>query len=368
MDASRVIALIDINSMFASCHQSVDPTLRGKPVIVGGSMTDKRKGLVIAASYEAKAKGIYTTMSAYKARKMCPEAIFVARDHALYSSMSAKIMDFFRLIGPTEIASIDEAYVDLTEHVQNGTSPLAIARYIQQTLMKKIHMPCSIGISDTRIVAKMASEVRKPLGITLLGRKQFQTYFHPKPVEVLVGCGEATAIKLKKQLGIETIGQLSQANPDALRLLLGKRGEWLRLAALGISSDQVNPDREKGGKTIGKETTFSYEVSDAEHIFQVAHRMVERLCRQLQEKGKKARTVSLVYKTERLGRSHSKSKTLPQSTDDLGLMMCAIRSLYMEHLTQTPIFLFGVRFSHFDEETFEQLTMEEILWGSKGGR
>jgi DNA polymerase IV len=361
VENSRVIALIDINSMFASCHQSVEPTLRGKPVIVGGSMTDKRKGLVIAASYEAKAKGIKTTMSVFEARKLCPEAIFVGRDHSLYGAISSKIMDFLRLIGPTEVASIDEAYVDLTDRIKNGEDPLVIARYIQRVLYQKIHIPCSIGLGENRIIAKMSSEVKKPLGITMFGRKQYQTFFYRKHTVELYGCGEATAEKLEDKLGIKTIGDLAHAEPHSVRLILGKRGEWLRLAAQGISSDIVDPDREKGEKTIGKETTFQAEVSDSDQILRVARQMAERLSNHLKEKQKKARTVSLVYKTERLGRSHSKSKTLNKSADEPGEIMDAVSALYSDHLWETPLHLFGIRLSNFQEEVFEQLTMDEML-------
>lgn len=358
---SKVIALVDINSMFASCHQSVDLSLRGKPVIVGGSMTDKRKGLVIAASYEAKAKGIKTTMSAYEARKLCPQAIFVQRNHTLYSEFSSKIMDFFRLIGPTEVASIDEAYVDFTDRIKKGDDPMVIARYIQRTLYQKIHIPCSIGMGENRIIAKMSSEVKKPLGITWFTRQQFQAFFHPKPTVVLHGCGEATAEKLREKLGIETIGDLAQIDLHSIRLVLGKRGEWLRLAAQGISSDTVNPDREKGGKTIGKETTFQNPVSNPEEILAVARKMAERLVTHLKEKQRKTRTVSLVYKLERLGRSHSKSRTLPTPTNDPKEIIAAASALYSEHLWETPLHLFGLRLSNFEEEIFEQITMDEIL-------
>ena len=182
MVVEKSILLVDINSMFASCHQSDNPSLRNKPIIVGGSMTDKRKGMVIACSYEAKEKGVYTTQTVYEARKLCPDAIFVKRDHSLYSEYSAKIMDFLRLVGPTEVASIDEAYIDVTERVQEGLHPVVIARYIQKTLWEKIHIPCSIGIGPTTIIAKQASEVKKPMGIVQLGPRQYQTYFYPRPL------------------------------------------------------------------------------------------------------------------------------------------------------------------------------------------
>lgn len=358
-ETNRIILMADMNAFFASCHQSVNPSLRNKPIIVGGSMTDKRKGLVIACSYEAKKQGIYTTQSVYQARKKCPEAIFVQRDHALYHSISSKIMEFLRLLGPIEVASIDEAYVDVTDRAENGTHPILIARYIQQILWEKILIPCSIGIGPNKIIAKMASEVKKPRGIVEMGVKQFMTYYHPRSLSSLYGCGTATEEKLNRH-GIYTIGQLAQAYPPFLRSILGKRGELLNQFAKGVSSNVVNEDREKGDKTIGKETTFNEDVHDTGTIMEMATNMSQRLAHRLQEKGKKARTVSIVYKTERTGPSYSKSLTLPHPTSDATQIKRAAETLYLEHLNGSALRLFGVRLSNLEETEYDQLTFQDF--------
>ncbi|WP_202080602.1 Y-family DNA polymerase [Caldalkalibacillus salinus] len=357
---SRYIMLADMNSFFASCHQSVDPALRHKPVIVGGSTTSKRRGMVIAASYEAKAKGVYTTMSSYEAKRKCPEAIFVMRDHTLYQNYSTKIMNFLRLIGDTEVASIDEAYVDITPLVQKGKKPQDIATYIQSTLWKKLHMPCSIGVGSNRIIAKMAAEIKKPRGYVQLGVKQFCTYFYPQPLSQLHGCGQKTAEKFEKN-NIFTIGDLAEADPLQVKLILGKRGEHLQHAAQGKGSAVIYPDREKGDKTIGKETTFQNHTTDQGLIKSLASRMVEQLASKLEQKRKKVRTVSVVYKLERGKGSHSKSVTLAEGTKDQSVLYDHVQSLYQQHLAETPIILFGVRFSNLEDLDYEQLTLEDFM-------
>lgn len=360
MEETRTLLLVDMNSFFASCHVSVNPSLRNKPVIVGGSMNNARKGLVIACSYEAKRAGIYTTQSVYEARKLCPEAIFVQRDHQLYHSISSKIMEFLRLIGPTEVASIDEAYMDVTDRAIQGTHPIMTARYIQKTLWDKIQIPCSIGIGPNKIIAKSASEIKKPMGIVHMGVKQFMTYFHPQLLNKLYGCGKATEERLNKH-GIYTIGDLAKAEVSVLKGLLGKRGEQLHRYARGISSNQVDPEREKGDKTIGKETTFPEETSQPTIILETLQHMCQRLAHHLKEKDKRARTVSLVYKTDRTGRSHSKSLTMPDASNQSDTFYEAIQTLYRESLFEIPLWLIGVRLSNIEERDFEQLTLYDLL-------
>jgi DNA polymerase-4 len=354
--SEKTILLVDMNSFFASVHQAEDPTLLNKPIIVGGSPYNKHKGMVIAASYEAKNKGVYTTMSMFEALKKCPDAICVQRNHPLYSQYSKKIMAFLQLIGPTETASIDEAYVDITERVENGMSPAAVAEYIQRTLWEKLKLGCSIGCSNTKTSAKMAADIKKPFGFVHLERLQFCSYFHPQKISKLHGCGKKTEEKLNKH-GYFTIGDLAKADPLQLKLILGMRGEWLQKVALGIGSNYVNPEREKGDKTIGKETTFSQETSDMELLMNLARRMIELLCERLEQKKLKARTIAIVYKLARLEASHSKSFTVDLATADPEMVYTVVENLYDKHLSDVPLWLFGVRLSNFEETKYVQLRL-----------
>lgn len=354
--SKKTILLVDMNSFFASVHQAEDPSLLGKPIIVGGIPNNRTKGMVIAASYEAKNKGVYTTMTVYEALKKCPEAIIVERNHPLYSSYSRKIMEFLRLIGPTETASIDEAYVDITERVAKGTAPSTIALYIQKTLWDKLKLGCSIGCSNTKTSAKMAADIRKPFGYVHLDQLQFCSFFHPQKLSKLHGCGQKTEEKLKKH-DIHTIGDLAKADPLHLKLILGKRGEWLQKVALGMGSDHVNPEREKGDKTIGKEKTFAQPTSEPEILLDLAKKMIQSLCLRLKQKRLRAGTIAVVYKTNREKGSQSKSTTLEDASNDPDFIYSVVERLYEDHLNEVPLLLFGVRFSNFRDTHYIQLTL-----------
>ncbi|RBW69986.1 Y-family DNA polymerase [Bacillus taeanensis] len=356
MKEEKVILLADMNSFFASCHQSEDESLQSKPVIVGGAPHNKMKGKVIAASYEARENGIYTTMSMYEALKKCPNAVVVQRNHSLYNAYSQKIMAFLRLIGDTEIASIDEAYVDITERVQAGNAPKSIAFYIQKMVWEKLSIPSSIGIGPTKIIAKMAADVKKPMGCTLFNREQFCNHFHPLPLEVLHGCGKKTEEKLNSH-SLYTIGDLARADTFHLKMILGIRGEVLQKAALGLSSNKVNADRRKGDKTIGKETTFPKPTDDQDMILNIGKSMVKLLSKRLEDKRLKARTIAIVYKKESGQGSHSKSITLMEPVSNPGVIYNHVERLYEAHLIDLPLWLFGVRLSNFDTSSFVQLTL-----------
>ena len=192
-----------------------------------------------------------------------------------------------------------------------------------------------------------------------MGTKQYQTYFHPQPLHELYGCGLATTEKLNKQ-GIHTIGDLAKADLSILRVLLGKRGELLHDYALGISRNTVDTMREHIDKSIGKETTFREDISDSSVVFEVAKQMSERLAARLQQKGNRIRTVSIVYKTERTGRAHTKSVTLPTPTSDAEQIYLTAIRLYQDHLYEVPIRLFGVRLANIEEISFDQLTFEDF--------
>jgi DNA polymerase-4 len=360
MSNQKYIMLADMNSFFASCVQSVDPSLRDKPVIVGGSPTNKMKGLAIAASYEAKKMGVYTGLSMREALRKCPDAMVVQRNHSLYNSYSQKIMSFLKLIGDTEVASIDEAYVDITDRVHQGTSPKAIADYVQQTLWDKIQIPCSIGVGPTKIIAKMAADIRKPMGYTQLDIKQFCSYFHPQSLDVLHGCGKKTTEKLNKH-GLNTIGDLAKADPLHIKMMLGIRGEQLQKAALGISSDKVNADRQKGDKTIGRERTFATPVNDQDFILSVARNMTDFLCQSLEKKKLRARTISVVYKKDRGEGSQTKSTTLYEAVSQPEDIYSTVENLYDTHLSDVPLWLFGVRLSNFSDSMYVQLSFFDDL-------
>ncbi|HJV45069.1 MAG TPA: DNA polymerase IV [Bacillota bacterium] len=359
MSVKKLIMLADMNSFYASCHQSTDRRLYGKPVIVAGT-PNKTRGMVIAASYEAKRKGVQNFMNYYDVMKCCPDAIFVTRDHDLYETISAKIMAFLRLIGDCEVASVDEAYIDISPRVEKGTKPADIATYIQKTLWDKIRIPCSIGVGPNKVIAKMCADIKKPFGYVHFGIRQFCTYFHPKPIEELFHCGKKTAERLREQ-GIDTIGKLAVADPMTIKIMLGVRGEWLQLAAQGIASANLDPHHEKGDRSLGRETTFGVAENDPSVLTEIAQNMIEELVAALRMKSRTARTLTIVYRNEKGGTSKTKSVTLPHSTDDPLQFFSLFRMLFRDHLLEKPLYLFGIRLSNIEQRWYEQLTIDPFL-------
>ncbi|WCK52727.1 DNA polymerase IV [Aneurinibacillus sp. Ricciae_BoGa-3] len=350
-----MILLCDMNSFFASVHQSRDPSLRGKPVIVAGDPR-KRRGIVVAASYEAKAAGVYTTMHYFEARKKCPQAIFVQPVHGIYRSYSEVIMRFLSRIGPCEVASIDEAYVDITELTERGYKAAEIASYIQRKLQAELHIPSSVGAGPNKLIAKMCADVKKPRGFVQMGIKQFQAYFWPQPVAKLHGCGQKTADKLGIQ-GLHTIGQLAAYPLVKLTAAYGKKGEYLHRAANGILYSPVNPERRKGEKTIGSSRTFAFDTTDKNMIEQTARLFSEKLADKLGSKDKKAKTISVEVKYD-YRQTISRSITLEEATNNAGEIYKTALYLYHEHFAHQPVRLFGIRLHNLIEQEFEQLRFD----------
>ncbi|MET1032396.1 MAG: DNA polymerase IV, partial [Domibacillus tundrae] len=202
----RVILHIDANAFFASVEMAENPALKNKPVIIAGN-PEERKGIVVAANYLCKDKGIYTTMALGEALKLVPEAVVIKPNHAIYKEYSKMIFAYLAEVSPLiEYASIDEAYLDITECAHLG-SPIDIAMKIQQETVKRFDIPISIGIAPNKFLAKMASDMQKPLGLTVLRKRDVERVLWNKPVLDAHGIGEKTAAKLQAH-GILTMGDL----------------------------------------------------------------------------------------------------------------------------------------------------------------
>ncbi|ERI10415.1 putative DNA polymerase IV [Aneurinibacillus aneurinilyticus ATCC 12856] len=348
----KTILLCDMNSFFASVHQSYNPQLRNKPVIVAGN-PEKRKGIVVAASYDAKAKGVYTTMRFYRARKLCPEAVFVQPNHALYRRYSEAIMRFLRRIAPCEVASVDEAYLDISELVAKGHTARIIAEYIQDKLYRELLIPSSIGAGPTKLIAKMCADVKKPGGFVEMGARQYRTYFWPQTVGSLHGCGKSTAERLQRK-GIRTIGELAAQPVEDLRSWFGKKGEYLHQAANGTYESPVNPERQKGEKSIGSSRTFAFDTMDQALIAKTAREFSEKLADKLKQKQKKAKTIVVEVKFD-YRQAVSRSLALTGATDEAEEIYRAAMQLYEVYFSSQPLRLFGIRLHHLLDEEYEQL-------------
>lgn len=219
----RVILHIDMNAFYCSVHEAVEPDkYKNKPLAVAGSV-ELRKGIIVTCSYQARSKGIKTGMLVGQALKLCPELVLIRPDFDLYRSFSRRFMKIAYEYSPlVEGMSIDECFVDITGSKAFGT-PLEIASAIQERIRKELHLPCSVGVAPNRLLAKMASDMKKPNGISVLRKRDVPAMLWPQPCAYLYGIGKKTADKLKK-LQIHTLGQLAQADADLLTKHFGVLG------------------------------------------------------------------------------------------------------------------------------------------------
>lgn len=261
---ARVILHIDLNAFFASVEQIKDPSTKGKPLIVGGKF---KRGVVSTASYEARKYGIHSGMPISQALKLCPHVINKEVDFASYNEYSNK---FFALIkkacgNKIEIASIDECFVDFSNEYKKVKSVEKYLRNLQKNIYKELGLGCSIGVSYNKFLAKMASDMKKPMGLVILRKKDLETKLWPLPIEKMFGIGKKTAPKLRA-LGINTIGDLANSDEDyQVKRVLGKMYYTFLNWANGIDESEVI-DYEVDAKSISNSTTFLKDLTDPKEI------------------------------------------------------------------------------------------------------
>ena len=258
--AGRVIFHIDMNSFYASVEQAHDPSLKGKPVAVAGNAKERR-GIIVTSSYEARAQGIYTTMNVGEAKKKCPDLILLPPDFAKYRAASAAMFAILRsythLVEPV---SIDEGYLDVTERSKT-LHTLELAQEMQQRILHELDLPCSIGIAPNKFLAKTASDMKKPMGITVLRKREIAALLWPLDVIEMHGVGASTAKKLNS-IGIKTIGDLAKADERKLQKEFGKNGARLYKRANGEDPREVDPNAIFYTKSVGNSTTLQRDETE----------------------------------------------------------------------------------------------------------
>ena len=274
----RQILHIDMDAFFASVEQRDDPALRGKPVLVGGPT---RRGVVAAASYEARVFGAYSAMPMAEALRRCPNAIVVAPRREAYEAASDEVFDVFRRYTPlVEGLSIDEAFLDVTGSRSLFGDGETIARMIRKDVKEATGLTASAGVASSKFAAKIASDMHKPDGLTVVG-EDVAAFLAPLPLEKMWGIGPKTAPTLRR-LGYATLGDLARATPSALERMLGSWGREVGELARGIDVREVEPDRD--AKSIGAECTYEQDLISKEEIGRtlLAHaaRVAERLTAQ----------------------------------------------------------------------------------------
>ena len=343
---SRIILHIDLNAFFAACEVIRDPSLSGKPMIVGGG---GRRGIVSTASYEARKLGIHSAMPTYQAVKLCPELIIIEPDFKLYHHYSSLFFNYIKehVTPLVEVASIDECYVDATEVLGAHTNPLDFVFKLQQTLMKELGLGCSIGIAPTKFLAKMASNYKKPMGITVFRRRELAKTLWPLPIDEMYGVGKATAPRLKA-LGIKTIGDLALTSDPNIISLLGKSYFTLHEWANGRGSDTVLVE-EEDPKSIGNSQTFLFDTDDYDEISGLFKELAASVSRRAEKENKVGLTVQIViryYDFETVNRS----VTLAKPTNNALTIFYEAMKLFDRNYKDEPIRLLGVTLQNLTDE------------------
>ena len=270
---------IDMDAFFASVEQRDDPTLRGKPVLVGGAA---RRGVVAAASYEARKFGCHSAMPMAEAMRRCPQAIVVSPSRGRYDEVSAHVFQIFHKYTPlVEGLSIDEAFLDVTASHSLFGDGETIARAIRKDVFDETGLTCSAGVASSKFAAKIASDMNKPDGITIVG-SDVAAFLAPLPLERMWGIGPKTAETLRR-LGYATLGDLARASPSALERVLGAWGAEVRELARGIDLREVVPDRD--AKSIGAECTYDQDLTTKEAIGRTLLAHAARVAERLTEQG-----------------------------------------------------------------------------------
>lgn len=265
----RKIIHIDMDAFYASVEQRDFPELRGKPVIVGGS--PEGRGVVATASYEARAFGVRSAMPSKKAQQLCPYAIFVYPRFNAYKEVSRQIRAIFsRYTDLIEPLSLDEAYLDVTQDKLNIGSAITIAQEIKKAIKEELHLTASAGISINKFVAKIASDMNKPDGLTFIGPSKIEKFMEKLPVEKFHGVGKVTAQRMKMQ-HISKGSDLKKLSEERLMLLFGKSGKFFYNIVRGIDDRQVKPDRET--KSISSEDTFSSDLDKGNELYEQLQRI-----------------------------------------------------------------------------------------------
>jgi DNA polymerase IV len=322
LNASRTIFHVDMDAFFASIEQMDDPTLLGRPVLVG---YDGPRGVVAAASYEARKFGCHSAQPMSVAKRRCPQAIIVPVRFRRYREISQKMFGIFDEFSPlVEPLSVDEAFLDLTGTKRLLGEPHDVARRLKQRIKADLGLTASIGVAPNKFLAKVASDLQKPDGLVVIEPDAVDQLLISLPINKLWGIGPVTADKLQRA-GIHRVGDLRKYTPEGLEKLLGRDAERFLRLANGIDDRPVVPDRE--AKSIGQEQTFGVDVADAADVRRVLFEQVEQVGRRLRQHGLSARTVSLKIRYGEF-ETISRSTTLSDATAGTNDLWQAANTLF----------------------------------------
>lgn len=334
---ARVIFHIDLNSYYASAEIVRNSALEGLPVVVGGL---SKRGVICTASYEARKFGVRSAMPLYQALELCPDLIVLKGDHDYYSQLSKKFFAFLKTYtNLIEIASIDECYMDVTDIIKNYARPLDLAWQIQEQLMQTLRLPCSIGVAPNKFLAKMASDMRKPMGITVIRKHEIATKLWPLSIDEMFGIGRKSAPILKAN-GINTIGDFANPKNEAFLLkTIGKAAPSLIANARGNGNDQLVYNTTV--QSISQSTTINHDVFDYDECKNILTILTKSLVRRAKEESISGKMVSLSIRYHDF-RNVVRSINLDYYTNDFNIILEHALLLFDMNFEDIPIRHLGV--------------------------
>ena len=337
---SRVIVHIDLNAFFARCEEIRDPSLENKPVAIGH---EGRGGIVSTCSYKAREYGVSSAMPMFKAKQLCPQLIIKPVDFRFYGAMSDRFMRFVgRYTKLVEIASIDECFADFTDTIKGVKDVPAFFRKLQQDLYNETKLKCSIGVAPTKFLAKMGSDYKKPMGLTIIRKSDIPKILYPLSIDKMFGIGKKTAPRLK-EIGILTIGDLAKRcneEDPKLKNELGKFFYVIKDWINGTGSDEIitapwDP------KSIGNSTTMKEDTSNPEQIASTFSWLAKEVSNRAIKENKLGSTIQIVVKESDF-KTHNKSLTLDNPTNNYQVILDTAMSLYEKHFSKMTVRLLGI--------------------------
>ena len=341
----------DLDAFYASVEQRDDPRLRGRPVIVGG-------GVVLAASYEARARGVRTAMGGHQAKRLCPEAIVVSPRFSAYSQASKAVFEVFNNTTPlVEGLSIDEAFLDVGGLARIAGTPSQIAARLKQAVIDQVGLPITVGVARTKFLAKVASGVAKPDGLLVVPHDGELAFLHPLPVERLWGVGEVTARKLRDR-GITTVGQVALCGEGQLVAMLGK-ASGRHLLALAHNKDPRPVRVGVRRRSMGAQRALGSRHRPTVELYAILTALVDRLARRLRAARRVCRTVTLRMRFADFTRA-TRSRSLAQATAHTDIVLGTARGLLTAALpliAEQGLTLIGVALSGLENDDAIQLAL-----------
>ena len=352
----RRILHIDMDAFYASVEQRDDPSLKGKPVAVGGSPAGR--GVVAAASYEARVFGVHSAMSMARAVRLCPSLVIVRPDFQKYRTASNAVFSIFREVTPlVEPLSLDEAYLDVTENAWGETLATNVAKRLKARILDETRLTASAGVAPNKFLAKVASGWKKPDGLTVISPDRVEPFLQQLPVDALWGVGPVTAQKLRAR-GIERLVDVRTTDERLLREAVGSMADWLRQLSHGVDERVVTPHRE--AKSSGSENTYAEDLTDIAVIREEIAEMAANAVGWLMRKELMARTVTIKVRYSDFT-TVTRSHTAAPTRDDGTITSRAVALLEKTDAGRRPVRLLGVSVHNFasseDLPLFENLEL-----------